>query len=423
MYGHMSTAHTSLGESTSNSSHRSLKASCSRQPECLVDYQLSSSVPPPHMAEWLSVSSPGSTRIPVWVWLSYPNGEPPRYIRLNMQALERHAPSQHFQLVVLNASTLGRWLPLPAEFRQLRGPVAASDVARIGLLATHGGIYLDADVLVSSSLRPLVRLLDKHETVAYSAPGQDCRVGQLSSNFLATRPNSTLWSRAWASMRAQLRNRCVPRRRPVRAYVCCYAANSTPIPCKSPWAFTDHVLRPVATAMAAEATLSVHCLGHNDGLTPMAFAHRNFTVTEKLCVGFLRIYTAALRVGLAIPTLGAGSGHATASNEWACGRCRSRNLMHGPNSTLCCRRRGKNLECRNPHGKTAKAANFFGRWAYHLFESINGNTFIRTEPIERSDLAVAALYRRALGLDRDGVDDVREGNRTFSAARRARIIR
>lgn len=39
-----------------------------------------------------------------------------------------------------------------------------------------------------------------------------------------------------------------------------------------------------------------------------------------------------------------------------------------------------------------------GRWAYHLFESINGDTFERNSPIEHSDLAVAALYRRALGI-------------------------
>ena len=66
---------------------------------------------------------------------------------------------------------------------------------------------------------------------------------------------------------------------------------------------------------------------------------------------------------------------------------------------LCCRRRGHTHECRNARGFVARAGNFYGRWAYHLFESVNGGIFSRHEPIEHSHLAVAALYRRALGLD------------------------
>jgi hypothetical protein len=34
-----------------------------------------------------------------------------------------------------------------------------------------------------------------------------------------------------------------------------------------------------------------------------------------------------------------------------------------------------------------------------LFESVNGPTFSAHEPIEHAPLAVAALYRHALGLD------------------------
>jgi hypothetical protein len=46
----------------------------------------------------------------------------------------------------------------------------------------------------------------------------------------------------------------------------------------------------------------------------------------------------------------------------------------------------------------ANSAHFFGRIAYHLFDSINSDRFERYSPIEEANLTVSALYRRALGL-------------------------
>ena len=169
-------------------------------------------------------------------------------------------------------------------------------------------------------------------------------------------------------------------------------------------------------AMAAENQLSAYCLGHHEGLTPMAFARLgHYTTTEAGCVNYLHIYTNALRVGsalevgaakpLPVNTSSGLSGSSrdravgTGTRSWLCGTCLSNYPREGPNATLCCRQHLKTLECRNTRGFVTKSGNFFGRWAYHLFESVNGETFARHEPIEASDLAVAALYRRALALD------------------------
>ena len=335
---------------------------------------------------------------------------------------------------MLNSSTIGQWIPIIKEFSQLRGVVATSDYARLGLLATYGGIYLDADVLVAEPVKFLLPILDEHENVVYTAPGQDCRSGIFSSNFIATRPNSTLWRRAFGSLVNKLQNKCGGKR---RHRVCCYAQNSTPITCRSPWGLTDYIMRPLAMQMAADLRLSVHCLGTKEGLTPMAYAHAaQYSTAQTACVSFLHIYNLPLRVGSVLWRVGrrkAAAGAATARSapwissrprgpeddgdfhfgaiawntselrpsypySWFCGECITKSKREGPNSTMCCRRRGVNLECRNQKGYYARAGNFFGRWAYHLFESINGARFDKHSMIEHSDLAIAALYRRALGM-------------------------
>ena len=47
--------------------------------------------------------------------------------------------------------------------------VATSDVARMGLLAEHGGLYMDADFLVARPLAPLARMLENHDVVSYAS--------------------------------------------------------------------------------------------------------------------------------------------------------------------------------------------------------------------------------------------------------------
>ncbi len=157
---------------------------------------------------WLSESQTAATGpLPsnpfyVWVWLEYAQ-DVPRRMRLNFAALRRHVPAEA-TVVVLNASTVARWVVLPPEFSRLRHKVAASDVARVALLATHGGLYLDADVLVAEPLAPLLSLLHAYESIVYASWGQvrwlTPVVGPCSAPALAAPPSLPWW--VWAAAAA-----------------------------------------------------------------------------------------------------------------------------------------------------------------------------------------------------------------------------
>ena len=104
--------------------------------------------------------------LPLWVWVEYAAGALPRYIALNLLALTVHAIPA-FRIILLNRSTLALHINMPAEFSFIPYAVAASDVARLALLAEHGGLYMDADFLVTKSLSPLRQLLTHYDTVTY----------------------------------------------------------------------------------------------------------------------------------------------------------------------------------------------------------------------------------------------------------------
>ena len=140
---------------------------------------------------------------------------------------------KRFAVHRLNASQLPVLLPdLPPSFwRVFEGPkdtnggVAQSDIAGTGLLARYGGIFMDADFLVRSSLMPIASHLATHELVSYAVAGQGCERGIFSRNFLAARPGSAIMSEAWRTMRADLSRRCRARWR-----------------CQLPWAYAREVL-------------------------------------------------------------------------------------------------------------------------------------------------------------------------------------
>jgi hypothetical protein len=200
----MTSTDVAIVDQSNNGSLPTLLTRCMGQPSCL--FALSREITKARVTKWLRAArAPQVT--PVWVWLNYPQGVP-RWIQLNMLALRRHAPPPQFKIIALNASNIGKWIPLPKEFFQLRHVVAQSDFSRLGLLALYGGLYIDADVLVAEPLHFVLKLLDEHENIVYTAPGQDCRSGVFSSNFLATRPNSSLWQRAWSSINEKLKNKC-----------------------------------------------------------------------------------------------------------------------------------------------------------------------------------------------------------------------
>ena len=122
--------------------------------------------------------------LPLWVWIEYE--VVPRYIQLNLLAMRTHA-ADAFELRLLNRSTLGKHLTLPPEFESIPYAVAASDFARIGLLAEHGGLYMDADFLVTHPLASLRTLMTQHDVISYTDRGGDTNCsGGFSPNWSAS---------------------------------------------------------------------------------------------------------------------------------------------------------------------------------------------------------------------------------------------
>ena len=342
---------------------------------------------------------------PVWVWYEYKNA-PDRYIQLNLQALRRQAPASHFNIILVNRSNIASYVPdLPEAFWRLPKPVAFSDAGRLALLATHGGIYLDADFLVLRSLVPIAELLRRVDVVGYpfspphgnaESPEKCATTGRLSANFLAARPNSSLFRQAWDTLRGLLPRKCSTMRAR-KVYVCCRdpSTNEPLEKCHVPHATTDLMMSRVrskiwpqeAPANRTPPTASIFCYGgRNDLTTPRLIpaageGKQQLHVVLGVPVKVLRLCYGKWRL------LG---------RELGCQRCIDGRFA------VCCRRDGDDLVCRSdvPGRGEGRAAGFYAhsRLAYHLFDSFQREAFRSRILIEWSNLSVAPLYRRALGL-------------------------
>ena len=71
----------------------------------------------------------------------------------------------------------------------------------------HGGLWIDADVLVACRSARCAGC-SRRTSLSYAIRGQSCAEGAFSANFVAARPGSAFWRRAWDAERALLRQRC-----------------------------------------------------------------------------------------------------------------------------------------------------------------------------------------------------------------------
>ena len=341
--------------------------------------------------------------LPVWVWYEYPGTAPARYIQLNLEALRRHAPPSHFAIRFVNRSNIHDYIPnLPPVFWRLPTRVAFSDAARLGLLALHGGLYVDADFLVLRSLIPIAQMLESVHLVGYPyspAHGEpessaDCeRSGQISANFVAARANTTLFARAWSMLLNVLPRKC-SRARARKIYICCSDAKTgQPLDkCHVPHATTDLMMsriRPQLWRRNVSISTTLRCLGGRDDLTtprliPPSGNGQDLDRVLGLPRNEMRLIFGKWRL------LGRSLGcHHFLDKQYR----------------VCCRRDGDDLGCRGAKAARgeARARGFYARTriGYHLFDSFQRSNFVMSERIEFSNLTVAPLYRRALGLSNE----------------------
>jgi hypothetical protein len=145
----------------------------------------------------------------LWVWWTAPTRaawapeDSGKWLMRELAAARAlHASSAALTVAIVNSSVARdpasplflKRFPLPAYFDTL--PVNhQGDFGSIAFLAEFGGLYLDADVLVLSSLRPYFDLLSALELVGFGHNHD----GGLHHGLLLARPRSALASRAYAA--------------------------------------------------------------------------------------------------------------------------------------------------------------------------------------------------------------------------------
>ena len=344
-------------------------------------------------------------RLPIWIWLDYPNGtKPHRYTHLNIQVLQRHAPQSHFCVHIVNRTNIADYVSdLPKEFWKLPTPVAFSDAARLALLTHHGGLYLDTDFIVLRSLVPIANLLGNVDVIGsvfsrthgLDETADECsRSGRIAANFLAVRRNTTLLRGMWHELQRILAMRCNKRRRD--GGVCCSRlADSTVGACHVPHALTDHMLSwwHRTGKYTQQPGVVYHCLAGSTDLSPprlipenparsLAYVLNQSGPALRYCYGKWRLLSRSI-------------GHCELCGGEYPGTVRK---------AVCCNRDGEDLVCHTKDGMAkrgvAVSRGFYAptRLAYHMYDSFQRHIFGSHTQIEWSSLAVAPLYRRALGL-------------------------
>jgi hypothetical protein len=116
-----------------------------------------------------------------------PEGSMTPYLKLCRRTWERNLPD--YEIIFLHYSNIGLYL-LEGTYdmtvlRRLT-PMMQKDAIMVAVLKEHGGVFMDADTLVTRDIAPLVRMLTDAEIVMFST----------HLGFLAARPGSrilTLW--------------------------------------------------------------------------------------------------------------------------------------------------------------------------------------------------------------------------------------
>lgn len=128
-----------------------------------------------------------------------PAGRVPGYISACMRTWKNLPDAE---VVLLDYSTLDRYLPaeLAAQLtcRELSMPKQV-DAYRAALLERWGGVWLDADTVVTPSVRELEAFDGKAEVTTFSQPMPDERLSLAGAFFYAREPH-TRFFREWASV-------------------------------------------------------------------------------------------------------------------------------------------------------------------------------------------------------------------------------
>lgn len=328
--------------------------------------------------------------VPVWVWWDYRRAPESPVMRACRLALGVYAPSPAFAVRFVNSSNIRSLLPdLPPEFERLPYAAAATDLVRAGLLARHGGVYLDTDVLVQRDLSFLTSHLQDVDFVSYAIQSQSCERGTFSSNIMAARRGNALASEWYEEARRQLSQNCqldAANDTQAAQKVCCYTPSGGYRQwCHVNWGgLGERIAHPTLTRLLSEPKPSI----------------RTFCFNEKDSKGFASAggddYP-RLTVELPSPASTYDSDRGLALGEQAVQAWRESCRAHAAHSATRrgggCMVDGNDLICCD---RTLR--NFFSRGAYHLFKSVWPASMnnLTAADIKNGSQVVSLLIRRSL---------------------------
>lgn len=143
----------------------------------------------------VNISITQNGKIPYWIYWNNGFGEAPAIVKKCNARLEKMLPSSKYQLHRLDDKVLNQYISLPQNIvnkRNNMGIAYYSDLIRIELLTSYGGIWSDATVYIAS---PIPNEIIEANFFAFKRNGD---IALLSSWFLSAKQSNNillLWIR------------------------------------------------------------------------------------------------------------------------------------------------------------------------------------------------------------------------------------
>jgi hypothetical protein len=135
----------------------------------------------------------------IWLFWENPPGqsEPPAYVQLCWKIISKHCGND-FDIYLVTPENVKQFLPnIPDSFFKIAQINNKSNYLRYHLLAEHGGIWLDSDLVLFKSLFPMFELLrDGIDLIATASPS--LKYGEPESGLLVSEPKGKIITKAAA---------------------------------------------------------------------------------------------------------------------------------------------------------------------------------------------------------------------------------
>lgn len=132
----------------------------------------------------------------IWIyWDDKPNQQTPDYIRLCRESIEKTCGND-FQINLITTENVKQFLPQIWDgFFQITQINNKSNYLRYKLLHEYGGIWLDSDLILLKSIKPLLDYLTEDiDLIATASP--EYSYGQPESGFLISKPRGKVITKA-----------------------------------------------------------------------------------------------------------------------------------------------------------------------------------------------------------------------------------